>query len=60
MASLFLKDYYQTLKQLKPDILVIGWPYFINLLLHKKAVKKLKESGVQVIVKEIPFSNSKL
>ncbi len=52
----FFKDYYQTLKQLKPDILVIGWPYFINLLLHKKAVKKLKESGVQVIVKEIPFS----
>ena len=39
----------------KPDILLIGWPYFMQLYFQKGIVKTLKNNNIKLILREIPF-----
>lgn len=39
----------------KPDILLIGWPYFMQLYFQKGIVKTLKQNNIRLILREIPF-----
>ena len=56
----FFKDFYTTIEDLSPDIVVSGWPYFINFIFSLKRINKLKSKGVRFVAKEIPFSVQRL
>lgn len=55
-GKFFFKNFYSTMNALRPDIIVIGWPYFLNFILHRRAIRMLKKNGTKIISKEIPFS----
>jgi glycosyltransferase involved in cell wall biosynthesis len=39
----------------KPNILVVGWPYFMQLRFQPQLRKALKECSTKVLLREIPF-----
>ncbi|MEG1585485.1 MAG: glycosyltransferase [Bacteroidales bacterium] len=39
----------------KPDLLMIGWPYFLQLFFQPDLHKALKECNTKVAIREIPF-----
>ena len=39
----------------KPDILLIGWPYFMQLYFQSGIFKSLKNNNIRLILREIPF-----
>lgn len=39
----------------KPDILVMGWPYFLQLFFQPALRKAIKQCGTKVMIREIPF-----
>ena len=39
----------------KPDILVTGWPYFLQLFFQPDLRRAIDESGTKVMIREIPF-----
>lgn len=43
------------LAEQKPDILLIGWPYFMQLYFQKGIFKTLKNNNIRLILREIPF-----
>ena len=45
----------QILLEQKPDILLIGWPYFMQLYFQKSIFKTLKANNIRLILREIPF-----
>ncbi len=50
-----LVDLKKAIIQIKPDILVICWPYFLQLYFDRKLMKLLKEKHIRLILHEIPF-----
>lgn len=42
----------------KPDILLIGWPYFVQLFFQRNIFKTLKQNNTKLIIREIPFQVS--
>jgi glycosyltransferase involved in cell wall biosynthesis len=40
----------------KPDILVIGWPYALDLIFNKKLLRTIKQLNIALIYKGIPFN----
>jgi glycosyltransferase involved in cell wall biosynthesis len=50
------KNLEQVLIQEKPDILVIGWPYALDLVWNKKLNRTIQQLGVKLIYKGIPFN----
>jgi glycosyltransferase involved in cell wall biosynthesis len=52
----FFKDFYKTLKQERPQILVTIWPYFLALVFNPILYWKIRRLGVKIILKEIPFN----
>ena len=57
--SFFGKSYFPRLPDIvreeKPDILVMGWPFFLQFFFQPKLRKSLKDSGTKFIIREIPF-----
>lgn len=57
--SLMGKNYFpalpQIIKQEKPDILVLGWPYFLQIALQPSLRKAMKQCGTRLVIREIPF-----
>lgn len=39
----------------KPDILVMGWPYFLQIFFQPKLRRVMKECNTQLVIREIPF-----
>jgi len=54
-GNYYLKNLLDVLKNEKPDILVTIWPYVLNLVSDFKLRKFIKNSGIKVVIKEIPF-----
>lgn len=52
----FFKGFYQSVKNIKPDVIVIGWPYFLAFVFKPLLLLKLKMAGIKLISKEIPFT----
>ena len=52
----FFKEFYQTVQNEKPDIIVTGWPYFIAFVFMPLLTLKLKKSGIKLYGREIPFT----
>ncbi|AEW21088.1 glycosyltransferase family 4 protein [Tannerella forsythia] len=50
-----LVDLKNTLIQSEPDILVICWPYFLQLYFDRVFMRLLKEKHIRLILHEIPF-----
>jgi glycosyltransferase involved in cell wall biosynthesis len=46
----------EILEQEKPDILVIGWPYALDLLFNSNLKKAIRKHHVKLIYKGIPFN----
>lgn len=43
------------LKEEKPDILVSGWPYFLQYFFDRRLRLLMKKENIRLIVREIPF-----
>lgn len=43
------------IKQEKPNIFVVGWPYMLDLAFNSSVRKALKNNQVKLVVREIPF-----
>ncbi|ADV42876.1 glycosyltransferase family 4 protein [Bacteroides helcogenes] len=41
--------------QEKPDIIVMGWPYFLQVFFQPRLRKAMKECGSRLVIREIPF-----
>lgn len=55
----FLKDLLPTLKQVKPDIVVMSaWPYFLQFALNPNFYFKFRKLGIRLICRDIPFNIS--
>lgn len=57
--TLFGKNYFPDLPEIiereLPDILVTGWPYFLQFFKYRRLRKALKKNGVRFVIREIPF-----
>ncbi len=51
----YFRNIHLTLKELSPDILVIGWPFIINLYFDIKSRRILKSKNISLVFREIPF-----
>ncbi len=43
------------LRQEQPDILVMGWPYFLQIFFQPRLRRAMKACGTQPVIREIPF-----
>jgi glycosyltransferase involved in cell wall biosynthesis len=39
----------------RPDIVVMGWPYFLDLYFNRNLLKTIRSVGAKLIVREIPY-----
>lgn len=39
----------------KPDIVVLGWPYFLDLYFNRKLLKTIRTAGAKLMIREIPY-----
>jgi len=51
----YFKDLHQSLQEIAPDILVLGWPYIINYYFDSKARNIVKSLDISLVYREIPF-----
>lgn len=53
------KAYFPALKNIlseeAPDILVIGWPYFLQLFFDRGILRIIRRKGIKLMLREIPF-----
>jgi len=54
-GKLYFKNFLNTIKEIKPDILVIGWPYILPFSFDLKTLFYLKRNKIKLIYREIPF-----
>ena len=50
-----LTDLKRIIEEERPDILLIGFPYFLHLFFDRSILKTLKQYNVRLIIREIPF-----
>ena len=50
-----LIDLKHILLEEKPDILMIGWPYFLHLFFDRSILKLMRKNKIRLILQEIPF-----
>lgn len=57
--TVFGKNYFPDLPDIiereQPDILVTGWPYFLQFFKYGRLRKVLHKNGVRFVIREIPF-----
>lgn len=51
----FLKNLSQLINDIKPDLLVIIWPYVLGIIFRPLFLFKLKKNKIKIIYKSIPF-----
>jgi glycosyltransferase involved in cell wall biosynthesis len=52
----FFKDFLETIKQERPDIIVTIWPYILAFVFNPLLLWKIRRLGIKLILKEIPFN----
>lgn len=45
----------QIVQQTKPDIVVLGWPYFLQVFFQPRLRRAMKACGARLVIREIPF-----
>lgn len=45
----------EIVRQERPDILVMGWPYFLQIFFQPALRRAMKEIGTRLMIREIPF-----
>ena len=50
-----LTDLKTILNEEKPDIVVLGWPYFLQYFFDRQLRLLIKENNIKLIIREIPF-----
>lgn len=57
--TFFGKNYFPDLPEIidreQPDILVAGWPYFLQFFMYRRLRKALHKNSVRFVIREIPF-----
>lgn len=57
--SIYKKAYYPELAMIlqreKPEIIVLGWPYFLQYFFDRKLRKVIRRRNIKFIIREIPF-----
>jgi len=51
----YFRDLHLSLKEIAPDILVLGWPYIINYYFDSKSRELTKKQNISLVFREIPF-----
>ena len=51
----YLPDILSTIQSEQPDIMLIGWPYMLQLFFYPKILRYLKVHSIKLILHEIPF-----
>jgi len=51
----YFRDLHQSLSEISPDILVMGWPYIISYSFDSKSRKIVKSKNISLVYREIPF-----
>ena len=51
----YLPELLPIIQKEQPNILVIGWPYMLQLFFYLKIIKYLKKNSIRLILHEIPF-----
>lgn len=46
---------WQTVRQEMPDVIVLGWPYFLQLFFERRLRKVIRACGTKIVIREIPF-----
>lgn len=52
----FFKGFPDKVKEIKPDVIVIGWPYFLAFVFRPQLTRQMKKMGIRLVSKEIPFT----
>ena len=53
-----LIDLKQILLEEQPDILLVGWPYFLQLFFDRALLKIVRKNDIKLIIQEIPFQTA--
>ncbi len=51
----FFKKINSVIKEIKPDIIVMVWPYMLSLFFKPAFLFLLKQNNIKIIIREIPF-----
>ncbi|MCP4313863.1 MAG: glycosyltransferase family 4 protein [Bacteroidetes bacterium] len=51
----YFRDLHRTLNEISPDILVMGWPFILNLYFDSESRRVLKRNKISLVFREIPF-----
>ena len=51
----FLKDFSKIITEEKPEIIVTIWPYILAFIFNPFLYLKIKQNGIKLIFKDIPF-----
>ncbi len=51
----FFKSFYEIIDKENPDIIIIIWPYILELVFNPILLLKLKKRKIKIIYKDIPF-----
>ena len=58
-TSFLFKSYFPKLADIldeeKPDLLIAGWPYFIQFYWHFRLRKTISDNNIRFVMREIPF-----
>ncbi|HOJ38051.1 MAG TPA: glycosyltransferase [Ignavibacteriales bacterium] len=53
--KVFIKNIYTILQDVKPDVIVLGWPYILSIVLYPKFYFFLKKNKIKIVFRDIPF-----
>lgn len=51
----FLPELKQVIRTIRPDVLLIGWPYMLQLFFYPSILRFIKKHSIKLILHEIPF-----
>jgi len=51
----YFRNLYDTLNELSPEILVMGWPYILNFYFDTASRELLRSNYISLVYREIPF-----
>lgn len=43
------------IKKESPDIVVLGWPYFLDVFFSRHLLKAIRQTGAKLMIREIPY-----
>ena len=45
----------EIVREVQPDLIVLGWPYFLQLYFQPRLRRALRACGTKIVIREIPF-----